>query len=426
MKITSALLGASKTQKEQARVFAVAAGLFVIWGLALWLYNALYFKLSHFFGYGPVHVAWTLAAFHVAYVLLAIPAVLFHRQFGYKLGVLAGLSVFGLGAFLLYLAMVQHSSAFFFSAVVVIGSCGAWLDTSLNPLAMAAGNPQTAVKRLNLAHAFNGLGLFAAYLLAIALLGNDYLLSTGMTAQLTARPYVLVGLGAILLAFLVEQITLPTFASKGTHKPSENISGLRGEIRLLMSDKAFVLAIVALCAYCAVLTFLWTANYRYNKAELPTHTIAIFERVWFWFVLGRLVGPMLMRWIDPIRLLQWSAGLCLAAITLSAALGGMAGWVCLVSASLFLAITYPTVFGTALSQNPTRMALAAGLLVVGAGIGNALSSLAASLALDALSLNPRVVVLMALPFEAIILVYALRARASRKAVDSTTAEPALA
>jgi FHS family L-fucose permease-like MFS transporter len=425
MKITSALLGASKTQREQARVFAVAAGLFVIWGLALWLYNALYFKLSYFFGFSHVHVAWTLAAFHVAYILLAIPAVLFHRQFGYKLGILAGLSVFALGAFLLYLAMVQHSSAFFFSAVLVIGSCGAWLDTSLNPLAIVAGNPQTAVQRLNLAHAFNGFGLFAAYLIGITLLGNDYLLSTGVTAQLTARPYVLVGLGAILLAFLVEQITLPAFASKGTKKVTENISGLRAEIRLLLSDKAFLLAVVALCAYCAVLTFLWTANYKYHKIELPTHIIQIFERGWFWFAIGRLAGPVLMRWIDPVRLLQWCAALCLAAITLSAAIGGMTGWVCLLSGSLFLAITYPTVFGTALCQNPTRMALAAGLLVIGAGIGNALSSLVASLALDSLNLNPRVVVLMALPFEAVILMYALRSRASRKQV-STAAEPAMA
>ena len=70
-----------------------------------------------------------------------IPAVLFHRQFGYKLGLLLGLSVFGVGAFLLYFAIVQHSSPFFFGAVVVIGSCGAWLDTSLNPLAALAGPP---------------------------------------------------------------------------------------------------------------------------------------------------------------------------------------------------------------------------------------------------------------------------------------------
>ncbi len=423
MNTTSALPDAAKVQKGQVRVFAVAAGLFVIWGLALWLYNALYFKFTHFFGFGPVHVAWTLAAFHVAYVLLAIPAVLFHRQFGYKLGILAGLSVFALGAFLLYLAMVQHSGAFFFSAVVVIGSCGAWLDTSLNPLVVAAGNPQTAVKRLNLAHAFNGFGLFAAYLTGVALLGKDYLLSTGVTAQVTARPYVLVGLGAILLAFLVEQITLPAFASKGTEKLPESISGLGAEIRSLLRDKAFLLAVVALGAYCAVLTILWTANYQYHKLELPAHIVPIFERGWFWFVIGRFAGPVLMRWIDPIRLLQWCAGLCLAAITLSAAIGGMAGWACLLSASLFLAITYPTVFGTALGQNPARMALAAGLLVIGAGIGNALSSLAASLALDAMNLNPRIVVLMALPFEAIILVYALRF--SRKPVG-TPAEPAVA
>jgi MFS transporter, FHS family, L-fucose permease len=405
------------TTNGNRRVFAVAASLFAIWGIALWLYNSLFFKFSHFFGLGPVHTAWTLAAFHVAYVLLALPAVLFHRKFGFKLGILAGLCVFGIGAFLLYLAIIQHSSVYFLSAVVVIGSCGAWLDTSLNPLAAISGDPQTVVKRMNLAYTFSGAGLLTAYVTGVALLGKDYNLSSGVTAQWSARPYVLVGLGAILLAFLVEQIALPDFAAKG----AKTVSGLRTEIHSLSNDKSFLFAAAAIGAYCAVLTIFWTASYDYQHRELPGHIVQIVERGWLWFAIGRLAGIVLMRWIDPIRLLQWSAGLCLIAIAVAAAAGGTTGWVSLISGSLFLSITYPTVFGSALPQNPKRIALASGFLVIAAGIGNTLSSLMASLSLDALLLNPRAVVLMALPFQTVILIFALRSHAGCKPACSDPA-----
>jgi FHS family L-fucose permease-like MFS transporter len=385
------------------RVFAVAGGLLAIWGIALWLYNALFFKFAHFFAFGPVDVAWALTAFHVAYVLLALPAVRFHHRFGYKLGILAALSVFAVGAFLLFLAIVQHSSASFFGAVLMIGWCGAWLDTALNPLVVAAGAPETAVRRLNVAHTFNGIGLFAAYLIAVSLVGRDYLLSGDATAA-TARPYVLIGLGAILLAFLIEQVALPAFASKG----HGSAAGIRSEMRALLHDKTFRYAAAAIFASCVVLTVLWTVNYQYHKAELPDRVVPVFERGWFWFVAGRLAGAGLMRWIDPVRLLLWSAAACLIAIAGAAMAGGLTGWTALLAASLFLSITYPTVFGSALARNPARMALAAGLLVVAAGIGNAASSLITSMALDVLSLHPRIVVLLAFPLEAVILLYAMR------------------
>ncbi len=406
--MTDAVQGATKS--GQSRAFAVAAGLFAIWGVALWLYNSLFFNFSHFFAFGYVETAWTLAAFHVAYVLLALPAVRFHRSFGLKLGILVGLSVFGIGAFLLYLAIIQHSSLCFFGAVVVIGSCGAWLDTSLNPLAALAGNPATLVRRMNVAHTFNGAGLLVAYVTGLTLLGKDYRLSSGVTAQLSARPYVLVGLGAILLAFLVEQIVLPAFAAKGRAKTADKSRSLHAEIRALLSDNSFVIAAVSLAAYCAVLTILWTANYKFQHTELPGRVVPIIERGWLWFVIGRVAGTALMRWIDPLRLLQACAGLCLVAIAVTAAAGGVVGWVALLSGSLFLAITYPTVFGTALSRSPAQMAVAAGLLVIAAGIGNGLSSLVGSLALDAFKVNPRIVILAALPLEAIVLYFAVKAR----------------
>jgi MFS transporter, FHS family, L-fucose permease len=394
------------------RVFAVAAGLFVIWGVALWLYNSLFFKLSKFFALGPTEIAWSLALFHIAYVLLALPAVAFHRQFGFKLGVLAGLSVFGIGAFLLYLAIIEHSTLIFLASVIVIGACGSWLDTSLNPLAAIGATGDTIVKRLNLAHAFSGAGLFIGDFTAVVVLGKDYNLYSG-PEQWVARPYVLVGLGAILLAFLVEQIALPDFATKGAWKGRGDTASQKPDLATLSSDRGFLFAAAALASYCAVLTILWTANYKYVHTELPGHLVPIIERGWLWFAAGRVVFAVAMRWVAPARLLALAAIGCLAAVTVAGLVGGETGWIALAVASFFLALTYPTVFGIALARRVERLALAAGLMVIAAGLGNVLSSLVTSYALDALNLAPRLVVLGALPFEAVVLAFALRAGASR-------------
>jgi FHS family L-fucose permease-like MFS transporter len=393
----------------RARIFAVAAGLFVIWGLALWLYNSLFFKFGKFFALSPAEIAGTLALFHIAYVLMALPAVAFVRQFGFKLCLLAGLSVFAVAAFVLYLAIIRQSPLDFLAAVAVIGACGAWLDIALNPMAAIAGGRESLLLRMNFAHAFNGIGLFAGYFIGVAVLGRDYMLTPGTTPENTAHPYVLVGLGAMLLAFLIEQIALPDDASKGSARGAHHTL-LGDDIRAALADRSFVFAALSLAAYCAVLTILWTASYQYVHTEQRGHLVPILERGWLWFALGRLAGALLMRIIDPMRLLLGSAVACLATIAIAAVIGGPVGWIALVAASLFLAITYPTLFGAGLARHWEQLAVAAGVLVIAAGLSNALSSLVSSYVLDALEWRPRVVVALALPFEAVVLTFALKAR----------------
>jgi len=198
-------------------------------------------------------------------------------------------------------------------------------------------------------------------------------------------------------------------------KASENIPGFRAEVGALMGDKAFLLAAAALGAYCIVLTVLWTSGYQYHAHEVPQHNGQWFEQGPFLLLMGRLAGIVLMQRLAPLRLLQWCAGLGLVTIALAAAVGGMTGWTALAVSSLFLSITFPTVYGSALGRNATRMAVVAGMLAITCGVCNALSSLLSALALDTFSLNPRIVVLAALPFEAIILIYALKSHVAGRA-----------
>lgn len=387
---------------ERRTALIAGAALFAIWGMALGLYFSFFYSFAKFFGFTGLRLGLAFALFHIAYFALAVPAAVFHRQFGYKLGIVSALSAFGLSAFLIYFAVIQHSDFCFLAAIAVMGSSGAWLDVALNPMMIEAGNPRTSVIRLNIAQCFSALGLLAGYFTAIKLIDTHFQFATTGMSHFSPRPYVLIGLGAILLAFLVENLSFPSFIVRHPGKTS----GLRKEVAALLQDKAFLIAAAATCACCAVLTLLWSANFRFHLAVLPGHAVPLFERGVFWLVVGRCVGTLLMLRIDPIRLLQWSAGLCGLAILYTAVAGGIGGWVALLSASAFLSILYPTVLGSALCTNRTRLKAAAGLLIAAGGFGSALFTLLANLALEVAHIDARLVIASALPFVAVVLWYA--------------------
>ena len=69
-------------------------------------------------------------------------------------------------------------------------------------------------------------------------------------------------------------------------------------------SKVALRTVAALATVCAVLTLLWSANYRFHLSVLPGHAVPLFERGFFWLVAGRCVGSLLMLRIDPIRLLR--------------------------------------------------------------------------------------------------------------------------
>lgn len=387
----------------QIAVIAIAAGLFGVWGMAQWLYNEQFQQFAIFFSFTPVKLAWTLSLFNIAYFMLAIPAALFHRHFGFKLGLLLSLSLFGIGAFLMYFAIIASGVFYFLAAIVTLGSGWALLETCLNPLAVEAGLPQTAILRLNLVQVLNAVGLVAGCYLAQKLAASHYYLSSGAVAQSTAHPYVIVGLASLLLAFVIEQIPLPasTTARAG-------LTGSGKELSSLLRDKGVLLAAAALAAYCLTLTVVWSATYQYRMQELGGREFDIFFSVFFWFFVGRVLLAPLMRWIAPVRLLMGCAIVSLAAVVTAFVVGGMTGWICLLVISCLLSITYPTVFAATIVGRGTETKLVTGTLVAVAGLGSAIGPLFVTPALNGWPV--RTELLLAAPFVAIILVWTLYVR----------------
>src|SRR5690606_21186512 len=140
-------------------------------------------SLSFFWGFinnlDPIFIAHLRIAFSLthlqaslvdstvifAHFLLAIPARLIMKRYGYKAGIIVGLSLFALGCFLFIPAANTISYPFFLLALFVL-SCGLTiLETAANPYITVLGDPATATQRLNFAQSFNGLAAFVAPIL---------------------------------------------------------------------------------------------------------------------------------------------------------------------------------------------------------------------------------------------------------------------
>jgi len=102
------------------------------------------------------------SAVYIAYFFMALPAGMVMKRLGYKTGIIIGLLLFAVGAFLFVPAANNQSYLYFLFASFVIASGLTILETAANPYASALGDPSSSTQRLNLAQSFNGLAAFLA------------------------------------------------------------------------------------------------------------------------------------------------------------------------------------------------------------------------------------------------------------------------
>ena len=354
-------------------VLMATVGLFAIWGFAHQIYAAIGPQFAAFFQLTGSEAALSQSMFTVSLLALAIPAALFLRRFGYKLGVVFGLSSFSVGALLLYPAINQHEYIYFLVAVIVLGAGWAWLETSANPLIVALGSPDTAVRRLNLAQSFYPIGVVLGYEVGKRLTQMDLSQSGGQLAQAVVRPYVIVGLCVLFVAFLIENLDFPPVATERAGKDSR----AREELRTLLSRPMFRIGAAALAAYIFAHAALWGFMIGYVRSAMPEGiSIGAADLILFMFIVygtGRIAGTALMYWFDPNKLLALSAGASLLLTVAAVLTGGRFGVFCLVATNFCMSIMYPTIFANSVRGLGRLSKTASGLLVTGMGIAATLA-----------------------------------------------------
>ena len=357
--------------------FALVASLFFFWGFAHSILDILNKHFQDALVISKWRSALVQAMVYGGYFIMALPAGAIIRKWGYKVGVITGLMLYGIGALLFIPGESLMSFEFFLACLFVIGCGLTCLETAANPYVAVLGDEATAPSRLNLAQSLNGLGWIVGPLVGglVVFSGED-----GNSGSVSL-PYAVIGVIVLIVAFVFSRIQLPEIvetvedeesASLGNGEPAEvpiynkveNSDGngnaackIASESKAessLWHSSVFVFGLVALFFYVAAQTGINSFFINYVTEKVPSvssRTAALllsFGGMGLFFV-GRLLGSWLMNRIQASKvLLACAIGgiLCMVWVILGS---GISALVALVLTYLCEATMFPTIFALSLN-----------------------------------------------------------------------------
>lgn len=332
--------------------FVLITSLFFMWGLSYGLLDVLNKHFQETLGVSKGQSGLLQAAYFGAYFVVALPAAIFMEKYGYKRGILVGLSLFAAGALLFVPASQVASFSFFLFALFVIALGLGCLETAANPYVTVLGDEKSATRRLNLSQSFNGLGSFIGPIIGGAFffqtttdetLGNSPTTGGIDSVQLT---YVAIAIIVIILAVFIAKTRLPDI-----REAEEDFS--QGE-RSLLSYKHYVNGVITLFFYIAAQVGIgaFFINYAVDHwGDMSSSKAAYWLSVgMLLYMVGRFIGTALMQFMTERLLLGIFAfiNILLTIVVIK----GIPIWsvIALILVFLFMSIMFPTIFGLSLEQ----------------------------------------------------------------------------
>jgi FHS family L-fucose permease-like MFS transporter len=339
------------TTKEYIVPFILISSLFFLWGIAHGMLDTLNKHFQDMLQLSKAQSGLIQFSVYMAYFSMALPAGYFMRAFGYKKGIILGLSLFASGA-LLIAATTSFESFWIFLICLFIMGCGlATLETAANPYTTKLGPRETAERRINFSQSFNGLAWVIGPLIGLYIYkGQDA--GAGQKLSSMILPYMAIAVVVIAVAVIFIKTPLPEISEEtnGTNDASDNSDNSPFIAKPLIKQKHFVLGVVAQFSYVAAQTgiFSYLINFVTDENQTPHFDKAngpFFLAFGFaLFMIGRMSGSYLMRFFKPARMLANYALMCCLLLPLVSA--GL-GWISLISlygVFFFMSIMFPTIF----------------------------------------------------------------------------------
>ncbi|WP_316814990.1 L-fucose:H+ symporter permease [Pedobacter nyackensis] len=336
--------------------FILVVSLFFLWGMAHNLDSILIPHLKKACDLNNRQSTLIDTSVFLAYFLMAIPAGMILKKWGYKASMIIGLLVFAIGAFLFVPAANQLSYATFLIALFIIGCGLTILETSANPYAAILGDPAKATSRLNLAASFNGLAAMVA-----PFIGSMFILSgkSHTQAELAAMtevnrnayfmeeaasvkmPYIILGTVLVVIAIIFYFVNLPEIKTKST----DGIA--KGSFFGALRHRHLRWAVVAQFFYvgaqvCVTSFFIRMAQ---QGAGFDEKTAAYYLAIYgLLFTVGRFAGTAILQFISSHKLLSIYAAISVL-LSMVAIFGNGAYVVyALGGIGFFMSIMFPTIF----------------------------------------------------------------------------------
>lgn len=345
-----------------------AISLFFIWGLAYGLLDVLNKHFQDTLHVGTAQSTWLQIAYFGAYLLISLPAGMWLARAGYKIGIMTGLCVTALGAFLFIPAAAAGTFLPFVLSMFVLASGLACLETAADSYVAVLGPPEGASRRLNLAQSFNGLGTFIGPLVGGTLFFAGGHGPSGAGAHDNVRLiYAGIGLAIVIFAFFVGRAHLPEIS-----EDSHAVEG--GSADHILRRRHFVLGVVTQAIYIGaqvgigalfinVAITTWTGLTAQGAAYLLSLSLAL-------YMLGRFTSTALLARIRP-RTLLTSFALINVALSLVVALGvNRVSLVAMIGVFFFMSTMFPTIFALGVRDlgKGTKRGASAMVMAIGGGV----------------------------------------------------------
>lgn len=359
--------------KNYLRPFILITVLFLLWGFAHGLLDVLDKHFQDTLHVSKAESGFVQFSLYIGYLVMAYPAGIFMKRHGYKKGIILGLSLFALGAFLFYPAAKLAAFIPFLLALFIL-ACGlACLETAANPFTTVMGPVSGAARRINIAQSFNGLGWILGPLMGGLLIFGAEQKGNAGTFDSLIPPYMMVGCIVTVLILVFVFTKLPVIQEK--NDPESRQIADNAPASALLKHPMFVLAVIAQFLYVAAQTGVnsFFINYttdaitglKQSVAAMMEH-LGVFGKVFmpknaeqaaslilalggmgsFW--IGRLVGAYLMKFFSPRTLLAIYGLVNTLLVALVVMHLGWMSVIALFSTYFFMSIMFPTIFAIGL------------------------------------------------------------------------------
>ncbi len=359
-------------------LFALVTVLFFLWGMSNNLTDILVQQFKKSFELTQLSAQLVQTANFLGYFCMAIPAALMMRRWGYKTGMIAGMTTFGTGMVLFWPAATSGVYFPFLFALFMVGCGASMLETACNPFMAQFGPAETSERRLNFVQSFNPPGTIIGVIIGAHFIFSGIELKQPQIAAMrragtyaaylhgermrVVPTYIALGLAVLSFAVLLSRIEFPTIASEHEHE-----AGDHGSFRALLHYPNLWLAVIANFCNVGAQVATWSALIPYMK-----QFTGVSERVAAGYLtatlvamaMGRFVGTQLMRYISASKLMGIYAIINIGLLTFAITQPGLHGAYAIVFSSFFLSIMFPTTFALGVKGLGPNTKLAGSFLVM--------------------------------------------------------------
>lgn len=378
--------------------FILITCLFLLWGFAHSLLDILNKHFQDALDLTKAQSGAVQASAYGAYFLMALPAGIIARKYGYKKGVLTGLVLFFCGCFWFVPAVSINEFWAFLLGLLIIFSGLTFLETVANPYTTVLGHPRGAASRINLAQTFNALGWILGPLVGSLLIfkssraenpfllfghtlttlfgGQPYLPDPAGNAEAVSNsalilPYVSLGIIVVLVAVLFFVVKLPEVHEEAGHAADADSAGDAGKAgKSLFRTPYFLLAVVAQFLYVAAQTGVGSffVNYTIEVKSLGISEMQAGILLGLGgmglFAIGRFTGSAVLRVIKPNTLIGLFGLINTLLMAVAAIYHSNIGIIALLLSYLFMSIMFPSIFALGIRELGPKTKTASSILVM--------------------------------------------------------------